>query len=489
MRKVILLFIGILLMSSTGLLAQRTKGPGQVHERSKEIIYIEKIVEVPQQTTIIDININMCNEAYRRQTIIYCASHDSCRTTSSIEVLMAIDPMMTLSCRALFYNSKLVSIQSGIDVHKRCLDAHGLYDLNKNICKFTVELRRKTKVLETAVVWENENHICGKELFPNSAKKRRNTIVGVGLGSAALGAVGGGYLYQRVIGYHYNVKEVLRDKCGITDKAQLKEMAKNIRDEKHTYIPELAADLVAHGVPDPVAHECIAELNREAFYGELKTTFSETEAIITRETNGNFSLEIPESIKNPVLFGTNESILKPTVSGTLLLDKIVNFVLKYSCIKVELTGMTSKLGTSQRNEVLALERATVVKRYFIEKGITPTQITILPQQGDFGVGANDNDQAYRSTRFHFDIAACSSGANADQVYVDDAEFESDDEINVEKTRFYKKSDFVKGAVIGGVGTGALGAGIAALATKNMKCYISGDDNVLAKWKKAFSIRP
>ena len=535
MRKIVLLFIGVLMLSSTGLLAQRTKGPAQPHEREKEVIYIEKIVEVqaPQQTTIIDIDINMCSEEYRRQTIIWCASHDSCRTSSSIEVLMAIDPMMSLSCRDMAYNSKLVAIQSGIDVHKRCLDAHGLYDINKNICKFTVELRRKTKVLETAIVWENENHICGKELFPNSAKKRRNTIVGVGLGSAALGAVGGGFLYQRVIGYRHNVKQVLKDKCGITDKTQLKEMAKNIREQKHTYVPELVTDLAAHGVEDGKIDECIAELNREAFYGELKTTFAETEAIITRETNGNIILEVPGTISGkPVWFETGKYDLLQGQHALGLLEKIYTFVSAHSCIQFTITGMASNLGNYQANKTLSDNRADAVKDWFFGKGITgiseSEQITLVHGIGEQGPGActyavrkkplagtpedeiyyddnqvpytieyrsttncdNNNNQDYRSARFFFDVVSkCNSGSKTDQVYEDDAEFESNEEVNVEKARFYKKSDFVKGAVVGGVGTGALGAGIAALATKNMKCYISGSDDVLAKWKKAFSIRP
>lgn len=285
MKKIFLLFIVVLFTANSGF-SKRVKGPVEIKKR--DTIIVEKIVEVApssNSTTIINnvnINVGACENVYTSKTITYCADHNGCSKMSNIEVLMAIDPSMSVQCRGLAQNSKLSAIDIGLGVHRRCLLAHGTYDLNKKLCQFIVDLRKGKKVKETAIVWEGKDYICGKDLFPMASKFRRNAIIGGGLLGATTGAIGGGFLNQRVIAYNKNVKQVLRDECGVSED-KIKSLTKNIKKKKQTTVSDLIDDLDRHNISDTKWTNCVAELNREAFYGELKTKLNNTKVIIQRE--------------------------------------------------------------------------------------------------------------------------------------------------------------------------------------------------------------
>lgn len=77
-------------------------------------------------------------------------------------------------------------------------------------------------------------------------------------------------------------------------------------------------------------------------------------------------------LKN-VFFGTDEFDLKS--KSKIELDKLVNFLIKNTTLKIELGGHTDNVGSVKSNQILSQNRAKSVYNYLIEKGIEATRLS------------------------------------------------------------------------------------------------------------------
>ncbi|MHA1575641.1 MAG: OmpA family protein [Alphaproteobacteria bacterium] len=483
MKKILIIFIGVLFFSMSGF--AREKAPINPRQRADtKTIIVEKIVEVPAgSSTVINntvnINIGMCADTYKQQTITYCAGVNGCKDMSNIEVLMAIDPMIPADCRGLAQNSKLSAISAGMAVHLRCLNAHGLYDLNNGLCKFIVELRRGKKVKATTNVWEGKEYSCGKELFPMAQKNRNKAIIGGGLIGGTAGAIGGGLINQKIFGFNKNLHAVLEaSPCSIASKEDRKAVIEKMKNNEYKTWSEFVTGLETEGNLSPTNAKLCAQFFVDQNYveGVLKAL----EKHFTKTDVNTF-----EILDAEVYFEFDSDKIK--VSRPNADDELNKFGDAFtddlkSCMDLNLIGLSSNVGDEDYNENLAQRRADAVKAKLVSLGFSGT-ITIDPK-GDEGNTGNKDESRNRRVDIKIDLDRCNGPAvvSEDESIVDGSGF------TVDKNKFYKKSDFIKGAVIGGTGLGLVGAGIGALFTK-YKCWLSNTDTMLAKWKKTFKITP
>ncbi|MBN1783716.1 MAG: OmpA family protein [Alphaproteobacteria bacterium] len=491
MKKILFVFLGISLLVASGAFAARTKGIVSPKIKTKTI-EVEKIVKVPGQSVVIKNEVNMnvgaCAEEYRYKTVSYCAGHNGCKEMSSIEALMEIDPLISAGCRELAYNSKLTAIEDGIAVHLRCLNANGLYDLNKGVCRFTVELRRGKKVKETAEVWEDIEYTCGKELFPMAAKNRRNAIIGGGVIGAGAGAVGGGLLFKNVFGEKKMLKDLFsKDPCNVSDEGKRKELVKKLRKDEITDYAAFVESLKTAGVSDPAG--CADSFFRQSY---IEGVYLKVSTYFQRIEDNMFAF------KERVFFGVNKDNLGN--EATEILDQLSETLTKEGvekCVKISVYGYASAPGTTALNQNLSERRAKKVAGYLRNKGLTVSEIYPEGEQ----ISPTTEYTYNRRADIALDLpAGCTpnssnvSGGSAEFEEVEGKEATSEiipidgQNFVLDHAKFQTKENFAKGAMIGAPVGGLVGAGLGALFTK-YKCYLSGTDELLAKWNKTFKISP
>jgi len=75
-----------------------------------------------------------------------------------------------------------------------------------------------------------------------------------------------------------------------------------------------------------------------------------------------------------VLFDFDKHTLKP--EGRLILDKIVNILVKYPLLKLKISGHTDNFGSMEYNIVLSKRRSKAGLNYIVTKGIAPERLSM-----------------------------------------------------------------------------------------------------------------
>ncbi len=77
------------------------------------------------------------------------------------------------------------------------------------------------------------------------------------------------------------------------------------------------------------------------------------------------------------------------------LDNMVDFLIKHPEVKIEVSGHTDNTGSADGNQRLSEQRAEVVKKYLLEKGIDPSRVTAVGYGQDRPLASNDEEEEGR----------------------------------------------------------------------------------------------
>lgn len=99
-------------------------------------------------------------------------------------------------------------------------------------------------------------------------------------------------------------------------------------------------------------------------------------------------------VLNNIQFETNKSDLLPESFEQL--DSLVDLLLKFPSMRVEIGGHTDNKGKAKDNLVLSQQRADAVVKYLVEAGVDAEQLEAKGYGQDFPIDTNDNE----SGRFH-----------------------------------------------------------------------------------------
>lgn len=95
---------------------------------------------------------------------------------------------------------------------------------------------------------------------------------------------------------------------------------------------------------------------------------------------------IVATLKDKILFDTNESTLKPESKANL--EKIAEVLKKYDKTEVTVAGYTDNVGTMSHNQQLSERRANAVRLFLSNHGIAPSRMTVMGFGPDNPVAPN-----------------------------------------------------------------------------------------------------
>jgi len=100
-----------------------------------------------------------------------------------------------------------------------------------------------------------------------------------------------------------------------------------------------------------------------------------------------------------IFFDTNSS--KPVASSSDNINFIVTYLKANPTISMDIIGYSDEIGTSDKNERLALERANSVKNVLVKAGIDPSRLNTISRGEDTSVDPNSPDarQIVRKVKF------------------------------------------------------------------------------------------
>ena len=105
--------------------------------------------------------------------------------------------------------------------------------------------------------------------------------------------------------------------------------------------------------------------------------------------------EINLVIKDDVLFAEGSADLTPL--GRSVLDGVAQ-ILKQNDYPISVEGHTDNAGTKQANEKLSRERAEMVKKYLVDKGVSEERIITVAYGEDMPVDTNKNAKGRANNR-------------------------------------------------------------------------------------------
>ncbi len=95
---------------------------------------------------------------------------------------------------------------------------------------------------------------------------------------------------------------------------------------------------------------------------------------------------IVATMKDKILFDTNEATLKPESKASL--GKIAETLKKYDKTEVTVAGYTDNVGTMSHNQQLSERRANAVRLFLSNQGVAPSRMTVMGFGPDNAVASN-----------------------------------------------------------------------------------------------------
>ncbi len=105
---------------------------------------------------------------------------------------------------------------------------------------------------------------------------------------------------------------------------------------------------------------------------------------------------IVATLKDKILFDTNESTLKPESKANL--EKIADVLKKYDKTEVTVAGYTDNVGTMSHNQQLSERRANAVRLFLSTHGIAPSRMTVMGFGPDNPVAPNTSAEGRSQNR-------------------------------------------------------------------------------------------
>lgn len=114
-------------------------------------------------------------------------------------------------------------------------------------------------------------------------------------------------------------------------------------------------------------------------------------AQVERVDNG-----IVATMKDKILFDTNQSTLKPESKASL--QKIADILKTYDKTEVTIAGYTDNVGSQSHNQQLSERRANAVRMYLTSQGVASSRLTVAGFGTDNPVASNDTAEGRMQNR-------------------------------------------------------------------------------------------
>ncbi|MFZ5594933.1 MAG: OmpA family protein [Pseudomonadota bacterium] len=105
---------------------------------------------------------------------------------------------------------------------------------------------------------------------------------------------------------------------------------------------------------------------------------------------------IVATMKDKILFDFNESSLKPEAKANL--QKMAAILKKYDKTEMTVAGYTDNVGTMKYNQQLSERRASAVRNYLVEQGVSSGRMTVMGFGPDNPVASNDTPEGRAQNR-------------------------------------------------------------------------------------------
>lgn len=105
---------------------------------------------------------------------------------------------------------------------------------------------------------------------------------------------------------------------------------------------------------------------------------------------------IVATLKDKILFDFNESTLKPEAKANL--QKMAAILKKYDKTEMTVAGYTDNVGTMKYNQQLSERRASAVRNYLVEQGVSSSRMTVMGFGPDNPVASNDTPEGRAQNR-------------------------------------------------------------------------------------------
>lgn len=105
---------------------------------------------------------------------------------------------------------------------------------------------------------------------------------------------------------------------------------------------------------------------------------------------------IVATMKDKILFDTNEATLKPESKASL--EKISEILKKYDKTEVTVAGYTDNVGTMSYNQQLSERRANAVRLFLSNQGVAPSRMTVMGFGPDNPIATNGTAEGRAQNR-------------------------------------------------------------------------------------------
>jgi outer membrane protein OmpA-like peptidoglycan-associated protein len=126
---------------------------------------------------------------------------------------------------------------------------------------------------------------------------------------------------------------------------------------------------------------------------EIKVVQEEIKDVINETIRNAATPDFTYSVSG---FELNKSDIQPFM--TPILEEVLKLLRRYPTIRVQIVGHTDDVGTNEKNELLGLRRAEVVKEYFESRGVIGTRLETSSSSSTNPILPNANDPSRRVNR-------------------------------------------------------------------------------------------
>ncbi|MFZ3056768.1 MAG: OmpA family protein [Smithella sp.] len=196
-----------------------------------------------------------------------------------------------------------------------------------------------------------------------------------------------------------------KDQLVFQTKRQVDAKSRELQESKM----ELAAGAVVLSQAEKEKMDAEAQARKaEKEKAENELFIRELSRLVARQTDRGVTVTLGD-----VLFATGRSTLSLQADDNI--DKLVEFMSKYSYVNVLVEGYTDSVGKEDMNLALSLKRADAIKEKLVDKGINPQRITTKGYGEQYATADNNTIDGRKQNR-RVEILLLGEGVNPEDRF-------------------------------------------------------------------------
>lgn len=196
-----------------------------------------------------------------------------------------------------------------------------------------------------------------------------------------------------------------KDQLVFQTKRQVDAKSRELQESKM----ELAAGAVVLSQAEKEKMDAEAQARKaEKEKAENELFIRELSRLVARQTDRGVTVTLGD-----VLFATGRATLSLQADDNI--DKLVEFMSKYSYVNVLVEGYTDSVGKEDMNLALSLKRADAIKEKLVDKGINPQRITTKGYGEQYATADNNTIDGRKQNR-RVEILLLGEGVNPEDRF-------------------------------------------------------------------------